>query len=443
VPLCQLLGVLALATLITPYGLEGWRYAALLFIEAGSGAPKALKAVGELSPTFGVATRSAPAFWFFAVLLATTILTTIPAALRRQLSLARLLIVAGLLAAALTGRRNIVLFALVAAPFVAENLQRLFPQGIKNNPIKMALGTTLALSMLGWAWYPISGAYYMSMTVSSRFGWGVSPIFFPHDLPQFLERIGFKGQVYNSNILGGFYLYHSYPQRLPLTDGRWEIYDTKTLEAILSVPRNPAAWNKMVAAYDIRGLLLQHTSPEAKILLPALRKQDAWRLVYYDHAASFWMRSDTPQLPPAISLTDSTLPPNPSSFDDCIILNQFLSLMGAEELALQNLQRALEFNWDTEALLARIGQDQLRLQHFDQAESTFKRLNHDYPRNLDALNELGFLAYRRGDLAAAEARLRRALEIAPNNPDIRNNHLKIKTALDQSTVNPAAQGEVR
>lgn len=442
-PLSRLLGVLALATLLTPYGWEGWRYAALLFVEAGSGAPNVLKAVGELSPTFGAATRSAPAFWFFAALLAVAILTTIPAALRRQVSLARLLIVAGLLAAALTGRRNMVLFALAAAPFVAENLHRLFPQGIRNDKIRMSLTAALALAMLGWTWYPLSGAYYMNMTISTRFGWGVSPIFFPHGLPQFLERSGFKGQVYNSNILGGFYLYHSYPQRLPLTDGRWEVYDAKTLEAILGAPRSPAAWAKMVAAYDIRGLLLQHASPEAQVLLPALRTQDTWRLVYYDHAASFWMRSDTPRLPPAISLSAGTLPPKPSRLDDCIILDLFLSRMGAEELALQNLQRQLEFDWGTEALLARIGQAQLRLQRFDQAEGTYRRLSHDYPRNLEALNELGFLAFRKGDLAAAEALLRRALEVAPGNSDIRNNYLKIKAALDQSTVNRAAQGGVR
>lgn len=429
-PLSRLLGVLALATLLMPFGWEGWRYAALLFVEAGSGAPKVLKAVGELSPTFGVATRFGIAFWFFAALLAATLFSAIPLALRRRVSLARLLIVAGLFAAALTGRRNIVLFALVAAPFAAENLRLLFPQGIKNNNLKMALTTTLALAMLGWAWYPLSGTYYINKTIATRFGWGVSPIFFPHGLPQFLERVGFKGQVYNSNILGGFYLYHGYPQRLPLTDGRWEVYDAKTLEAILDAPRNPATWAWVVNTYDIRGLLLQHTSPEAGALLPALRAQDTWRLVYYDHAASFWMRGDTPQLPPALDLATGALPPKPSRPDDCIILNMFLSKMGAEELELQNLQRALEFDRDMEALLARIGQIQLGLQRFDQAESTFGRLLRDYPRNVDALNELGFLSYRRGDLAAAEALLRRALEIAPDNSDIRNNHLKIKASLN-------------
>lgn len=442
-PLCRLLGVLALATLLTPFGWEGWRYAALLFVEAGSGAPKVLKELGELSPTFGTANRSGIAFWFFVALLAATILTAIASALRRQISIARLLIVAGLLAAALTGRRNMPLFALVAAPFVAENLCLLFSQDVRNDKIKTALSATLALAMLVWSWYPLSGNYYLRMSIPSRFGWGATPSFFPHGLPQILDRAGFKGQIYNSNTIGGFYLYHGYPQRLPLTDGRWEIYDAKTLGTIFSAPRNPAAWAWMVSTYDIRGLLLQHASPEAKMLLPTLRSQDTWRLVYYDHAVSFWMHSDTSQSPPAINLATATLPPRPARPDDCIMLNIFLSMMEADELKLQNMQRALEFNWNTKALLTDIGQVQIKLQRFDQAESTFERLLRDYPNNLDALNELGFLAYQRGDLATAETMLRRAMGIAPDDASIRNNYLEIKAALDRSTRSRAAQGEIR
>ena len=438
-PLSRLIGVLMLATLITPDGWEGWRYAALLLTEVGSDAPKILKTLSELCPTFGAETRSGVAFWFFVALFIATILTTIsaaiPAALRRQFSVARLLIVAGLLAAAMTGRRNMPLFALVAAPFVAENLRLLFPQGIKSNRIKTALTATLALAMLGWAWYPLSGNYYLDKNIPSRFGWGATPSLFPHDLPQILDRTGFKGQIYNSGFLGGFYLYHGYPERLPLTDGRWETYDMKVLETIFDARYNPAAWTWMVNTYDIRGLLLHHASIEAKELLPALREQDTWHLVYYDHALSFWMRSDTSELPPAIDLAASILPPKPERPEDCIMLNIFLSKMGADELKLQNLQRAIEFNWNMEALLTEISQTQIRLRQFDQAENTFRTILRDYPNNLDALNGLGFLAYQKDDLIAAEALLRRALETSPDDSGIRNNYLRIKAALDRSNTN--------
>jgi tetratricopeptide (TPR) repeat protein len=438
-PLTRLLGVLALATLISPYGWEGWRFAAKLASEVGPWAPGLFKTVYELSPTYGAETRSGIAFWFFASLLAATILTVIPLALRRQISLARLLIVAGLLAAALTGRRNMPLFALVAAPFVAENLRLLFPQNILSDKIKTVLSAALALAMLGWAWYPLSGAYYMNMSIPSRFGWGATPSIYPHELPQILERSGFNGQIYNSHSLGGFYMYHGYPQRLPLTDGRFELYDTKTLETIFHAPRNPASWARVVSTYDIRGLLLQHTSSEAHALLPMLQTQGGWRLAYYDHAASFWIRSDMPHLLPAINLASATLPPKPARPEDCFMLNEFLHIMGADELELQNLQRALGFGWEMESLLAQTGRAQIRLQRFDQAESTLGRLLHDYPNNLDALVGLGLLAENKNDFAAAEKLLHRALKIAPDNTDIRNNHLRIKAALGQAAVNRTMQ----
>ena len=422
VPLSRLLGVVTAATLISPYGGGGWRYAFLLLSEVGPGKPTLFRTIGELGPIFGSASRSGLAFWFFAALLVATIITTIPVALRGRISLARLLIVGGLFAVALTGRRSIPPFMLVAAPFVAENLRLLSPQGIRNERLKMVMSLMLSLAMLAAAGYSLSGAYWLNTRTPSRFGLGATPSLYPHDLPQILDRAGFQGQIYNSHGIGGFYLYEGYPQRLPLIDNRFEVYDMAILDKILAAPSDPEAWEWMVSTYGIRGLLLQHVSAEAKALLPKLRSQDTWRLVHFDHAISLWMRNDTPDLPPSIDLTTAALPPKPARLDDCRMLNVFLSMMDAYELKVQNQQRALEFNWDVEKTLTDIGQTQMRLQRFDQAESTYKRLLRDYPRNLSALNDLGVMAYQKGDLATAERMLRRALEIQPDNADFRANY---------------------
>jgi len=286
----------------------------------------------------------------------------------------------------------------------------------------MALSLMLSLAMLATAGYSLSGAYWLNTKTPSRFGLGATPSLYPHDLPQILDRAGFVGQIYNSHGIGGFYLYSCYPQRLPLIDNRFEVYDMGDLENILAAPSDPKAWAWMVSTYDIRGLLLQHVSGEAKALLPTLRSQDTWRLVHFDHAISLWMRSDTPDLPPTIDLATATLPAKPARLDDCRMLNVFLSLMDAYELKLQNQQRALEFDWDVEKTLTDIGQTQMRLQRFEQAESTYNRLLRDYPRNLSALNDLGVMAYQKGDFTTAERMLRRALDIQPDNADFRANY---------------------
>lgn len=430
--LSVLLTVLLAATLLTPYPFDGWRYALLLFSEAGHASPVALKGVGELSPTFGAAARSAPAFWFFAALLAVSLITGLPALLRRQASSARLLIAVGMGAAALSGRRNMALFALAAAPFAAEQLAVLLSGRVRLPRPAVLLA---ALAMLAWAWFPLSGRYYLMMEIPSRFGWGATPSFFPHGLPAFLDRSGFRGQVFNSNTIGGFYLYHGYPQRLPLTDGRWEVYDRQVLDAIRRAPANPLIWQRLVTAYDIRGILLQHASPESRALLPLLPGDAGWRLVYYDHAASFWMRSDTPGLPPAVAVSPAGgLPPIPGRIDDCLILDLFLRDVGADELRLRNLERAVSFGWRTDRLRESAGMVQIKLGRLAEAEKSFQALIREAPGNLTALNELAYIAFSRGDLKGAESLLRRALTIDPGNRSSQANYSKISAAMKQGTT---------
>lgn len=424
--LSRLMGLLLAATLATPFGYKGWQYAFLLFTEVSPSASSILKTVGELSPTFGKAAMAAPAFWFFAVLLAALFLTSFLALLRGSVRVDRLMIACGMGAAALSGRRNMVLFALVAAPLLAELLPALVPARIRGSS---PLALMAAVVMLAWSWFPLSGLYYRLMEIPSRSGLGVTPSFFPHRLPEFLDRIGFKGQVYNSNTLGGFYLLHGYPHRLPLTDGRWEVYDERVLQWIRNAPVNPRDWQKLVAAYDIRALLLQHTSTEAQTLLPSLPSDPRWRLVYLDYAASFWLRTDAGNLPPAIDLSAAgTLPLQPPRIDDCVILDAFLLKTGAEDLRIRNLQQALRFGQDTERILGRIGAEQLRLGKLTEAEGTFRELNRRYPDNITALNELAFFAFRRGDFKGAESLLLKALAIDRDNMETRQNLQRVRNA---------------
>ena len=426
----RLLGVLLAATLLTPFGLRGWEYAFLLFTEVNPASAQALKSVGELSPTFGAAAMAAPAFWFFALILTLTVAAVVVAAAQRKLSPERLLIVTGLGILAVTGRRNMALFVLVAAPFLAEHLPFRLPAQSRGTQVTAVAS---ALAMLVWSWLPLSGRYYLMMEIPSRFGWGATPSFFPHDLPAFLDRSGFSGQVFNSNTVGGFYLYHRYPRQIPLTDGRWEVYDRRLLDTIRFAPQDPTLWQQLVATYDIRGLLLQHTSPEARALLPRLPADPRWRLAYYDHAASFWLRSDSSSTPPPIDLfAAGTLPPQPARVDDCLILDVFLRTMGADGLRIKNLERMVAFGWKEDQALLQIGAAQIKLGMLQEAEQTFQRVITAFPKNIRAFNELAYLAFRKGDLTGAETLLRQALVLAPHDRESRENYQRVRAALDRT-----------
>lgn len=423
--LSRLLGLVVGVTLVTPFGFDSWRYALLLFQEAGPNAPKLLKSVGELSPTFGAAAMGGVAFWFFlALLLVTGLLAGWTLWHGRPLPVARVLIVLTMFAAALTGRRNMVLFALTAAPLAAELLH-----GLPAPPRRLVRPAVVAAAvlMLLWSWYPLSGAYYLRMELPSRTGLGATPSFFPHGLPAFLERSGFRGQVFNSNTLGGFYLYHRFPGEVSFTDGRWEIYAADVFDDIGRSLSSPAAWQHFAERRQITGLLLQHASNEARALLPGLRGNPRWRLVYLDAAASFWVAAEAlPAVPTLIPETAEM--PAAARLDDCLILDQFYRHLGAAAPRARNLERALAFGRSTETLLASLGTTLVTLERYPEAGRIFDRLRREYPRNLTALNELAFLAYRQGDLAQAEELLRQVLELDPSSADARANYQRVRAA---------------
>jgi hypothetical protein len=284
-PLVKLLAVLLMATLVTPYGFAGWQYALVLMKESSPAAPAFFKTIEELSPTFGATARSFPAFWFYLSLLLAAVLTSIPQLLRRQMSYSRLLIVAMLIVASASGRRNMPLFAVTAAPFVAENV---FRSSLRLSCPAVAKGA-FALILLALSYLPLSGRYYELFNYyPQRFGLGAATRFFPPGLPVFLHRIHFTGQVYNPNFLGGFCLYHGL---LPLTDGRWEVYDQSLLKKVLNAPFDQGAWEWLVATYDVRGVILANGEDETIALFPRLSNDRRFHMAYSDHASSFWLRT--------------------------------------------------------------------------------------------------------------------------------------------------------
>lgn len=284
----RLLAVLLVASLCTPFGIHGWSYALQIAGEAGPAAGLIFKNLEELRPTFSSGMLPYPDFWGFCLLLAASIVAVISIANQRQFPLSRLLIGVALLAAAASGRRNIPLFTLAAAPLLAEACRGRLPRFSRSNLYKI----TLAFGLLAFTWLPLSGRYYQWFSYSPiRFGIGVPTGAQPFGLPDFLHQVNFSGQIYNNDLFGGFCLYHGI---LPLVDGRWEVYDQGELSTILQAPFDPAAWEWVVARYGISGALLQNGVVETKALATRFLADGSFQLAYQDSAASFWLRSAKP-----------------------------------------------------------------------------------------------------------------------------------------------------
>ncbi len=418
------LATTVVATLVSPFPIEGWKYAFLLVAEVGQKKAAVFGSLGELSPTFGHAARSAPAFWFFLILLATCVGSVVQLTRQKRFS-PRLLILLGLTAAAMTGRRNTVLFAIVAAPILAETMASFPSFSVR---FRRASIVVTAVFMFGWAWYPVSGNYYVKMEVPARFGLGATPSFFPHDLPHFLDSIGFSGNILNSNTLGGFCSFHGFPERLPLTDGRWEIHDPAVLDSIIERSRQSNSWRELVFEYEVQGIMLAHTSPEAKALVPDLHRARDWRLVYFDAAASFWIKRETLPGLPSLETSDHSHLPKLRRPDDGLILGVFLALLGDSYLQIENFKRTLAFGVKRSFVLEKLGAAQIDVRDYPGAETTFLALLELDPENTAALNELAFLSYQAGDLDRAETLMVQVVKLEPNNNEYRENYERIRSA---------------
>ena len=420
-PLGLLLVLLVAATLVNPYGAGSWEYAFLIFTEIGGTGRPAMKKVLELAPTFAETTRSAPAFWFFLALAVFAGIETVLAARKGNVSVSRILVAGAMLAVALTARRNIVLFALVAAPLTAEAVH--LPAREWNAKWTRAVLFAAALLMLGWAWFPLSGTYYRMVRVPARFGLGATPVFFPYGLPEYLKRIRLEGNVYNSNNVGGFFLYHFYPSSLPLVDGRFEVYDGITSDLLADVQEDPGAFQEIVVRYGIRYVLLMHNAPEVPRLVPYLMGDPFWRLCYYDYGASFWARNDLAEVPPPADLSPAARLPEPVRVEDCTLLDRFLASAGSTDLRLRNLRSGLRFGQYRSFFLRESGLLQLRTGDWQEAERSFTELLRVAPDDVVGLNEMARIAIGAGDFARAEKLLKRAMELYPEDEKLKNNYL--------------------
>jgi hypothetical protein len=335
-------------------------------------------------------------------------------------------VVATMAVLAMTGRRNVVLLALVAPRFVAEVFRdRLSSQFWRRLPAAAAV----AACFLAFAAWPLSGRYYLHMEIPARFGLGATPSFFPWGAPDALDRLGVSAQIWNSNSIGGFLMFETWPRRLPLTEGRWTAYDDATVERILGAAQDPVARRWVMERWKIGAFLLQHTSPEARTLLPVLAGDPGWRLAWYDSAASIWVPAS--HAGRAVDLSGGAAPPGTRLPDDALMLESFYAPIGAGQIRLANLDRALPFAVRRVELLRRKGELERQLGHFAAAERTWSGVLDSEPSDPAALGALAFLAYRRGDLVRAEALLVSALESTPDDGGLRENLERVRAAEKQ------------
>lgn len=193
-------------------------------------------------------------------------------------------LIAGWTILSLYSARNIPLFAVVTAPYVATVIQAILPkisllqkfESTINNVEKNHKGYLLPI---------LTVVILVSNSISHK-GYDTSNSFDPNKFPvqavDWLEGNPQDGKMFNNFIWGGYLLYRSFPQEQVFIDGQTDFYGEAFTREYAQVVSLDEGWQDILAKYDVSWVIIQTGKP----IIQALQSELNWNVVYQDNTAT-------------------------------------------------------------------------------------------------------------------------------------------------------------
>lgn len=275
-------GVSFLATLCNPSGLGLWG-TSLGYVGNSYLVNHTME---YLSPDF-----HEPSTWAF-LLLAGLCMVSFGLQSEKK-SAARIFLVTAWIVMALYSARNIPLFAIVAAPFLAE----MWGDWLKRYNNRIGLITRLQAlegrlfqmeqSLKGW-FLPglvlvLSGILLLNGAVLSFSGTAnaFDPIKFPVGAVNWMSDHQMEGNGFNYFTWGGYLLYRLYPEQRVFIDGQTDFYGealTRQYDQFFSLG---VGWEKVLEQYSIQWVLIPVDTPFSSVM----KNRPGWTVLYEDQTA--------------------------------------------------------------------------------------------------------------------------------------------------------------
>jgi hypothetical protein len=193
--------------------------------------------------------------------------------------------------AALRSARHIPIFALIAAPVLAEQIWavmsargwdiRLFaPEGSTPRPaVVFALLLLLAPAALDVA--------LIKHFVSNQPAYEARN--YPRAAVNFIDEKQLPGPIYNRYGWGGYLIRRLHGEYPVYIDGRADVYGDNFMYEAFDTHEGRNGWQESLDRYSIRTVLIEPDVPLASLL----RNDEQWQKVYEDHQAVIFTRSGT------------------------------------------------------------------------------------------------------------------------------------------------------
>jgi len=373
---------------------------------------------------------------------------------------------------AITSRRNLMLFALIALPVISWTVSdALAARAASPSPARRGrvssggiLCGAVCVCALFMTWFAATDRLYYYVHVIRNTGIGVQDVIFSEKAAALLRSEHVQGNLFHQFGLGGFFLFALYPQYRVYIDGRTYPYPFEVFDEGGKALRSPRTFEKLKAQYDIRAVFLS-ALPGNLPLMEYLLKSKAWAAIYADNAGALFLERgagndgtiqrhfiDLLANPPIVP----TYPPgrkyrlwSMAEFPYGVLQwGNTYEKIGRPDLALRVLKEGLNYRPITDdlesnvaALMIKTGEledgysllqrilagkpdDRNALRaladyysakgEWGQAENVLNRLVKLDPRSANLWHYLGVTAFNRKDYSLAAERFRRAVEIAPD-----------------------------
>ena len=276
-----------LASLLNPNGLDGALFPLQQLGMIGSAEQRGLfgQVIEELRPSLGLSLVAlAPA-----AALAGLVALGLALDARRITAFDVLLLVA-FAYLAVSARRNLALFAVVATPLVTRHLGAAWARHAPpawRGAVATTVLTTLCIAGAGFAWHQLAYAWRVEGASAAA----LMPDHYPERAVDWMAEEQPPGPLYHRMADGGYLIARLYPAQRVLVDGRLEVYGEREFAQLDVVDGGtPEGFQRLDAQYRFGTALLHHAFLPDERLLAWLWQHPDWRLVFVDEVAAVFVR---------------------------------------------------------------------------------------------------------------------------------------------------------
>ena len=180
--------------------------------------------------------------------------------------------------------RNIPIFAIVIAPYVAAIIQALVSSSSILNRIDTAIDS-VEKNHIGILIPVLAVSVLVTTSIAQKESFSANtfdPDKFPVRAVDWLDSNPQEGKMFNNFIWGGYLLYRTFPEYPVFIDGQTDFYGEGLSREYSQVTRLESGWQDILDKYDVSWVIIQSGHP----LIQALENELSWEIVYQDNTAT-------------------------------------------------------------------------------------------------------------------------------------------------------------